>query len=317
MSVRFRPHQSSSKPCPPATSERERYGADVLILDDDSTLLTLLEETLSSAGLRCVVAKSPTAALRIWGEHPTIKVIVSDVFMPHMSGLEFVNMLRSTSQHPASPQVLFLTGHPSMQTAIDALRLGVSDFLTKPVRPKEILEAVQRALGRASVSQRPNFSPPANELSLLADQAHALAERLRQMASSTKSTGSLLQPSPETTFQDASLLDILSVFRELQSRISDCKLDDIGWDLLHELTRAKYQDQTLSVSDLMVLQAYVSSTTILRRINRLEELGYVQKLRDPSDGRRDFVLLTPSGTQLVERFLVQAKRHLEDAMLVS
>ncbi len=297
--------------------ERGRNGAEVLVLDDDSTLLTLLEEALTSAGFRCVVAKSPSAALRICHECSTIKVIVSDVFMPHMNGLEFVTTLRATPQYAANPQVLFITGHPSMQTAIDALRLGVSDFLTKPVRPKELVDAVQRALGRASLSQRVFFSPAASEISQLAKQAYMLAERLRQMVSPTKSLPPLVQPSPEPGFPDASILDILASLRELQSRLGDCKLDDVAWDLLHELMRAKYQNQMLSVSDLMVLQGYVSSTTILRRINKLEELGYVHKVQDPSDGRRDFVMLTPAGSELVERFLAQAKRHLEEAMLVS
>lgn len=318
MSDRFRPHRNTPKPREIAVAESGCHGAEILVLDDDSTLLTLLEGALTAAGFRCAVAKSPTAALRICSEISTIKVVVSDVFMPQMNGLEFVSTLRSSRQYAASLQVLFLTGHPSMQTVIDALRLGVSDFLTKPVRPKELIDSVQRALGRASTSpQRPFSSPQATEISQLARHAYDLAERLRHLASPQRLARTSSQPSLEASLPDASMLDILGVFRELQSRLRECKLDDVAWDLLHELALAKYQNQTLSVSDLMVLQASVSSTTILRRINRLEELGYVQKRRDPTDGRRDFVLLTPSGDKLIERFLVLAKRHLEEAMLAS
>lgn len=289
----------------------------MLVLDDDSTLLTLLAESLTAAGFRCLVAKSPTTALRICGEYSGIKVIVSDVFMPHMNGLEFINALRSNGHHASIPQVLFLTGHPSMQTAIDALRLGASDFLTKPVRPRELIEAVQRALRRAMLPQSNSPLFPCNDIAHLAQQASLLAERLRHMASPPNVMTEIATLSSEPALSDTSLLDILGVFRELQSRLSGGKLDDIAWDLLLELARAKLQDQTLSVSDLMILQTNASSTTILRRINKLDDLGYVQKLQDPADGRRDFVVLTPSGSDLIDRFLFHAKRHVEDTMLAS
>jgi|SRR5690554_554450 len=315
MSSRVRSLDNASASDAPCSAEQSRQGAEVLVLDDDSTLLTLLEEALTAAGFRCIVAKSPTAALRLCGEYSSIKVIVSDVFMPHMNGLEFVSALRSAKEQASTPQVLFLTGHPSMQTAIDALRLGATDFLTKPVRPKELIDAVQRALGRARMSQPASYSLPAHEIAQLANQATALAERLRQIASPTRTLSAAAAPHQEPTIPDTSLLELIGVFRELQSQLSDSKLDDVAWDLLLELARSKLQEQTLSVSDLMVLQGYASSTTILRRINRLEELGFVQKLKDPTDGRRDFVLMTPLGSELVEQFLLQAKRHVEDAML--
>lgn len=317
MSNRLRSIDGTPESGAAVITDTGRSGPEVLVLDDDSTLLTLLEVALTSAGFKCAVAKSPTAALRICGEQSGIKVVISDVFMPHMNGLEFVTALRSTRQYDFYPQVLFLTGHPSMQTAIDALRLGASDFLTKPVRPKELVEAVQRALGRARASQPASFVVPANEITQLANHASALAERLRRLASPARAVSKLTLSGGEPNLPDTSLLDILGVFRELQSQLGECKLDDVAWDILNELARAKFQDQTLSVSDLMILQANVSSTTILRRINRLEELGYVEKIQDPADGRRDFVLLTPTGSELVERFLLRAKRHLEDSMLVS
>lgn len=317
MSNRFRPIESVPEGGAPVLTDTGRHNAEVLVLDDDSTLLTLLEEALSCAGLRCIVTKSPTAALRICGEHSGIRVVVSDVFMPQMNGLEFVTTLRSTRQSESHPQVLFLTGHPTMQTAIDALRLGAIDFLTKPVRPKELIEAVQRALGRARAPQPAPALSATSEITQLANHAAALAERLKRIASPVKAAFRLTPASPEASLPNTSLLDILSIFRELQSQLGDCKLDDVAWDLLHEIARAKYQDQTLSVSDLMVLQANVSSTTILRRINRLEELGFVQKLQDPADGRRDFVILTSAGSDLIDRFLLQARRHLEDTMLSS
>lgn len=87
-------------------------------------------------------------------------------------------------------------------------------------------------------------------------------------------------------------------------------LDELGWDLLIELAQAEHRDLRRSVSDLMVSTVAASSTTVLRRVNELDELGYVAKSPDPSDARRDFVALTPKGRALLADFLQRAREQI-------
>lgn len=284
---------------------RDQGYAEVLLLDDDSTMLGYLEEALAVAGVRCVMTRSPSEALEACERLSSINVVVTDVFMPQMNGLEFVGALRSKTKSSSSPQVLFLTGYPSVQTAVDALRLGACDFLTKPVRPRQFIDAVRRALSRAHAEQETTRRFRNEEIVQIAFHASSLAERLNQMASQDAarpaSVRNALPPVEEST-----LLDMLRTFRELQRRLCDRQLDEIAWDLLLELARARHQGQTLSVSDLMLLQCSASPTTLLRRINKLEDLGYVSKLPDPADRRREFVSMTDSADTLVSDFLLGA-----------
>lgn len=291
--------------------------AEIMLLDDDRTLLTMLEQVLTAAGHRCRAVATPEAALQVIEQGPEIKVIVSDVFMPAMDGLQFVDALKSRCQPRTPPRVLLLTAQPSLRLAVGALRLGVCDFLTKPIRPAELVAAVGRALNRVN-EESSAVSPVASNVAALAQHAEQLAQMLKALAPTASlpaATPPLPDHRPRST--DLSLLDIVEVVRRPQARIATEDLDDVAWDLLIELARAEHQRHTLSVSDLMISNVGVSSTTLLRRINKLEVSGYLNKQADPSDGRREFVSLTPKGSELVTEFLEEARRQIGELVVAN
>lgn len=311
-------HAAREQPAsrPEATERRAEQRADddpeILLLDDDPGLLTLLDRVLSAAGHRCRTVTTPAEALAAAERYETIKVVISDIYMPAMDGLQFVDALHAKRVQRPPPRVLLLTAHPSVRLAVGALRLGVSDFLTKPVRPPELVEAVARALRRAREDSGPADNAGVAEL---AQQAERLAQALKSLTAPTErprgpAAGPVLEMAPESL----SVLDIVEIVRRLQTRAASDELDDIAWDLLLELARAEYQGQTRAVSDLMITSSTVSSTTLLRRINRLVACGYVAKRPDPADGRREFVSLTPKGHDLITAFLEQAKRQIGELM---
>ena len=81
----------------------------VLLLDDDLTTLTVLERALGSAGFNCISSSDPKQALTIVGAKSEIAVVVTDLYMPHMSGLQFAKALGETplgrpSWWPRSPR---------------------------------------------------------------------------------------------------------------------------------------------------------------------------------------------------------------------
>lgn len=305
---------------------------EVLLLDDDPVMLNILAGILSGAGCTCLIAGDAHAALSLIEQRPQIAVVVSDVFMPEVSGLQFVTRLNTTPLSHVPPRVLLLTGQPSLETAVDALRLGVRDFLVKPIRPPELIEAVKRALAQAQ-ADRSAQNARSPEVEQLMRQAEELVGRLRNLA---YTGGDAVEAPPAPIAEEApvqeprksapvprslshdepdenaklAILDTIEHLRRLRERFAEHKLDDVAWDLLLELLRAERLRQRLSVSGLAISIGGVSATTSLRRMNELAAREYIERIPDPADARRDFVQLTPKSQALLADYLSQANAYV-------
>jgi DNA-binding response OmpR family regulator len=114
----------------------------ILVVDDEATMRRSLADILRLEGYRVQTASSgEEAILRIKEE--SFDLILLDLKMPGIGGIEVLEYLVENS--PDS-QVILLTAHGSLESAIDALRLGAQDYLLKPSSPKTILASVARAL---------------------------------------------------------------------------------------------------------------------------------------------------------------------------
>src|SRR5690606_1024274 len=154
---------------------------EVLLLDDDATLLNIVHGVLTGADYRCHTALSAEQALTMVSTNEAISVVVSDIYMPGMTGFQFVDRVNALPLKGPAPRVLLLTAQPSIQTAVEALRLGACDFLTKPVRPADLLAAVERAMSRAA-QDRMDQAVLSPEVARLIEQSQELTERLRRLA---------------------------------------------------------------------------------------------------------------------------------------
>ncbi|HEY6643934.1 response regulator, partial [Povalibacter sp.] len=285
---------------------------EVLLLDDDAATLNILEAVLGGAGYRCHTACGAEQAMSMVIANEAISVVLSDIYMPGITGFQFVDQVNALVLDRPAPRVLLLTAQPSIQTAVDALRLGVCDFLTKPVRPPELLSAVRRAISRAKQDQRDHaaLSP---EMARLIEQSQELTERLRRLAASGEPTAPATRQPPTQTnpgresnaSSTGSVIEAIEMLRQLRSKYAEHKLDDVAWDLLLDLARAERLHQRLSVSGLMISNSNVSSTTLLRRVNDLTTRGYMARVPDPNDARRDFVSLTAKAHEVVTDYLEQ------------
>lgn len=314
----------------------------ILLLDDDPASLRLMQEVLWTAGYECIATHVAEEALAIVAGPRPIKVVISDICMPDIDGLMFLDRLNLLHLKQL-PRVLFLTGHPTLDRAVAALRLGASDFLVKPTRPRELLEAVERACGRGGQTT----NNPANDnwtVESLAKEAEALAARLRMMTAPTASQteSRLISTLPSTTVLPASiasptlpaalpgvpkevpsdeaqrqlrtaqLLDTMEQLRRLRRRnysgLED--MDDVAWELLMEVLRSSRESRQISVSGLTISVEGVSPTTALRRTNELVAKGHLHRIPDPTDARRDFVTLDPKTRAALEDYLARAAEHL-------
>ncbi|WP_395673072.1 response regulator FixJ [Phenylobacterium sp.] len=123
-------------------TEGRTNGGVVHVVDDDPALRDALGFLLDTAGFQAKVYDGPMALLEAL---PNLAVgcILTDVRMPQMSGLDLIRRLRAEGvTHP----VIVMTGHADVPLAIEAMRLGVSDFVEKPFDDDLLVSAIEHAL---------------------------------------------------------------------------------------------------------------------------------------------------------------------------
>ncbi|WP_329866302.1 response regulator transcription factor [Stenotrophomonas hibiscicola] len=114
----------------------------VYVVDDDQSVRAALEDLLASMGLRVHAFASTQAFL----EHDLVDApacLVLDVRMPGQSGLEFH---RTMGNHGLRLPVVFITGHGDIAMGVNAIKDGAIEFLTKPFRDQELLDAIHRGI---------------------------------------------------------------------------------------------------------------------------------------------------------------------------
>jgi two-component system response regulator HydG len=126
--------------------------ATILYVDDDPTIGLLLEDTLLRAGHRAVGARSVPQALQALS-HGDIELIISDFKMPGMTGLELLAHLRDEAY---DIPLIMVTGYASIEHAVQAIKAGAADYITKPVRPEQLEHAVTKALQVAHLRKENN-----------------------------------------------------------------------------------------------------------------------------------------------------------------
>ncbi len=137
----------------------------VLVIDDEEWLRDVVEEALTHFGMKVFTAEDGEQGLQIFNEHPEIEVIVTDLMMPRMNGLELLGIVKERNQ---LVEVIFLTGHGSIDSALEAIKKGAYDYLQKPVSMEELSLTVERALERRRLYYEQERS--AEQLRLLVEQ---------------------------------------------------------------------------------------------------------------------------------------------------
>jgi two-component system response regulator AtoC len=121
---------------------REDLRVRLLIVDDEQSIRKLCITVGEALGFICLEADSGESALTLLEEQP-VHMILSDMVMPHMSGLEFLE--RAKKLLPRTEFAL-MTGHGSIETAVQAMKLGAYDYITKPFYPLEELRLFLRRM---------------------------------------------------------------------------------------------------------------------------------------------------------------------------
>ena len=121
---------------------RQDLRIHLLVVDDEESIRKLCMTVGEGLGFACMEAESGDAALALLEERPA-HIVLTDMVMPNMSGLEFLEKVKKLL--PAC-EIAVMTGHSSVETAVQAMKLGAYDYISKPFSPLEELRLFLRRM---------------------------------------------------------------------------------------------------------------------------------------------------------------------------
>ena len=117
----------------------------VLLVDDEPKIRHALTRALLDEGHEAIGTGSPAEALQLLGQRP-FDLLVVDNLMPGMSGLDMIRELVANAGATERPQILMMTAYATVDSAIEAMKLGALDYLQKPFEIDEFLVVAARAI---------------------------------------------------------------------------------------------------------------------------------------------------------------------------
>ena len=119
--------------------------AHILLVDDEAPFVETMTKRLNKRDLQVMAALSGREALEKLKEHPEIEVVILDVKMPEMDGIE---TLREIKRNYPLTEVIMLTGHATVETGIEGMKLGAFDYLMKPCDIENLLAKVKESAAK-------------------------------------------------------------------------------------------------------------------------------------------------------------------------
>jgi DNA-binding NtrC family response regulator len=119
----------------------------ILVVDDTPNTLEVLQRNLTSQGYQAFIASNVVDAIKILDVTP-IDLVITDFKMPGVSGLDLVRHVRENFKET---EVMMITGYPTIEGAVRAVKTGAEEYLTKPFTDEELSSAVRRALDKLHV----------------------------------------------------------------------------------------------------------------------------------------------------------------------
>jgi cyclic di-GMP phosphodiesterase len=144
-----------------STSSFEGTAARCLIVDDDPQIRQVLTRVIATHGFSPMEASSGVDALSVLSQVGEVPVCISDIYMPEMDGVTF---LREALQRYPDMAVIMLTGMAEVNTAVECLKLGALDYISKPVMIEEVRARLQKAMEKRRLILENRFYQQSLEL---------------------------------------------------------------------------------------------------------------------------------------------------------
>jgi two-component system, NtrC family, response regulator AtoC len=234
----------------------EQRDARLLIAEDEANLRLVLQKELQRLGYRVHVAPDGEAALRKL-EESNVDVLLCDINMPRMDGME---LLRRVHERPNPPEVIMLTGQGTIETAVEAMRSGAYDYLTKPYSINELDVRVRQAAEKRNLrvdNQRLRAQiERQSAMPEVVSQSRAMAEAIRLVERVAPSEASVLITGESGTGKEL----IAQAIHRLSNRANGSFID---------LNCAAFQESLLE-SELFGYEAGAFSGAKARKLGLIE-----------------------------------------------
>src|SRR5437764_3396432 len=132
----------------------------ILIVDDEENIRRMLRLTLEAAGYEVGEARDGAQGLTVFADGTAWDAVLLDQRMPGMDGLE---TLRQLKERNPDARVVMATAYASIELAVDAMKLGATDFVRKPMTPEILRGALAATLARPEARRATQPAPPAGQ----------------------------------------------------------------------------------------------------------------------------------------------------------
>ncbi|MFC1888855.1 sigma-54-dependent transcriptional regulator [Thermodesulfobacteriota bacterium] len=171
-------------------SRRPNKSERILIVDDVPTTIEVIQRNLSSEGYQVLTASCAIDAINILESTP-IDLVVTDLKMPKVSGLDLIRHVRENYK---GTEVMMITGYATVEGAVEAVKTGAEEYLTKPFTDEELLSSVRRALDKLYIrksnkEQSPKI--PADEYGLIGE-SEAMCKVLLEIEKASETSATVL-----------------------------------------------------------------------------------------------------------------------------
>jgi DNA-binding NtrC family response regulator len=207
---------SAARAAPEAIMAKAVAPVRILVVDDDKGICDFMETFLKKDGFQVKTLSEPERAadeVKLGGYH----LVVLDLMMPKADGIEILKRIRKVDHDVA---VVIFTGYPSLDSAVQAMKLDAVDYLKKPFSPDEFREVVDRVMRKKGLLR----SPEENLHRVIGETIRGLRKQrdltLKQMATRTGLSVSLLSQI-ERAESSASISSLYKIATSLDVRIQD------------------------------------------------------------------------------------------------
>lgn len=143
------------------TSQSTSTDRTILIVEDDGELREILQEWLETRSFKCITAKDGEEALIKIYDNPQIQIILTDLKMPNLNGKDLIRKIRVNDE---KIPIIVLSGYGQKEDLIDFLRLGVNEFLDKPINMEALSEVLDKHIKNCIIEQRQIYYQKTEEM---------------------------------------------------------------------------------------------------------------------------------------------------------
>lgn len=169
---------------------RRSPGIRILVVDDSPEMREVAQRNLTSEGYEVLVAASVPDALSLL-DSQAVDVVITDLKMPEVGGLDLVRHVRENLK---DTEVMMITGHPSVRSAVTAVKTGAVEYLTKPFTDAELSEAIEKIIEKLLLRRaaRSRTERPVSIVPSIVGESAAVKDLLVAISKATSTAATVL-----------------------------------------------------------------------------------------------------------------------------